>query len=160
MKRVLGLFLAVYLGFCLVGCGSLEVSLGAFSEAGLCFYLPENAEPVADSSFDILYRTDGVCFAAAKDEFQNYSDRQEAAAALTEEQYAELVRLQSGIASSFERDKNGTLTVPYTEGGFFHYAAVIKGGDGFWVLTFSCSEEQAEERMPDFELWAAAARAD
>ena len=156
----MALFLAVFLGFSLAGCDVREVSLGAFSEAGLSFYLPENAAPEAGSAFDILYRTDGISFAAAKDEFQNYGERQDAAAALTEQEYAGLVRQHSGIESPFARDENGTVTAAYTGGGFFHYAAVIKGEDTFWVLTFSCAEAETEEHLADFRLWAAAARAE
>lgn len=140
----------------LSGCGRAVAVYD--SGAGLTIVMHEGMEPFAAEGAVMALADERCMMTAQRESLEGYTAGGLELGAMSLEEYAHLTALANGLDGQFESDENGNLYLSrnvQVEGGEYYYHTVVyRGSDAFWLLTFACSEELAEDYAGYFTEWS------
>ena len=154
-KRVVSLFLLLFLGFSLIGCGDS----GVFTHCELSIPLDESFREKESDSFDLLISDGQVAVGVTRLSFiaalnQGISDT------YTAKGFAAFFMHESGKSDKLDVYED----VPYytyTEQGenteMFYTAAFYRSMNAYFIVIFGCPADLSDERAEDMLKYAAGA---
>jgi hypothetical protein len=154
MKKIVALCLVLGLLFSFSACGPksiLEADHDVYTIKGMSITLPEVFEEASYTWATIVYHTPEVTIFVLR----------EVAADMTLPEYAQAVYEANAYRSpSAIAHVEGLTTMEYTfvdpagKATICYFSAMLEGPDAFWLIQFSCDEEDYETYRPYFIEWA------
>lgn len=136
--------------------GSGEAKPKEFSHDGMTITLTDEFRKTEAEGFSACYESPEAAVLVIKESFDPAGGYGE----YTVEDYGELV-LQNNTDISAEIQNDSGLTyfvytaaVPETDDTYFHFAALYKSDDAFWIVEFAAPQENAESYAGQFAEWA------
>ena len=155
MKKIVSLLLAALLVFSLASC--MGESPKEFTKDGMKITLTNQFTEATAEGYTVCYASDDVAVFVLKEPFT----LQEGLADFSIDDYAALVYAANASKSPSEITKDGDLTVmEYSflneaeNQTYSYYAAMFKSADAFWLVQFSCKQENYTTQKPLFVDWA------
>lgn len=124
---------------------------------GLTIKMSTEMEENKSGDHSVYYFSDNVMVSVKMVNFQELVDAGTGSGDSTIEDYVKIIE-DNNENIAFTTDSYGNPSTTYSvedkKGNLFYYATVRKGSEAFWLINFSCMEEEQEEMLPQFELWA------
>lgn len=135
-----------------------EANLVIFdTEKGLTIKMPENIEEYKSGDHSVYYFSEECMVSVKQVMFEELEEAGTGDADTTLEEYIAIVE-ESNENIQFSKDSYGNWSVTYSSESddekFAYYSTVRKGSEAFWLINFSCMEEDKEVLYPQFEFWA------
>lgn len=135
-----------------------EAALVEFdTEKGLTIKMPETIEEYKSGDHSVYYFSEECMVSVKQVTFDELEEAGNGDADTTLEEYIAIVE-ESNSDITFSQDSYGNPAVMYSaendDEAFAYYSTVRKGSEAFWLVNFSCMEEDKEVLYPQFEFWA------
>lgn len=163
MKKLIALMLTVLMLLTFAGCDTsvLDAKEALFTKAGMEITLTEGFKETEMAGYTVCYDSSEVAVFVLKEEFsaaEGFGD-------YTLEEYAALVyQANADRSPDAVTTTDGLTTMEYVfeneeDGNTYKYfSTMFKGPDAFWLIQFSCFEENYDEYKPHFIEWAKSAK--
>lgn len=134
-----------------------SVKTKAFTKKNMTITLPENFKETTVQGYTVCYESNDAWVLALREAFsleQGFSN-------WTLDQYADVIRTNSAANSPTQISHENDLTS--IEHSFFnedenltykYFVAVYKSSDAFWMIQFSCTEDNYDAYRASFIEWA------
>lgn len=128
------------------------------SGVGLTLTMHEGMVPFEAEGAVMALADDDCMMTVRRESLEDYAAGGLDLSAMTTAEYADLTAEANGIGQQFDTDENGNLYVSYNarmDGVEYYYHTVLyRGSDAFWLVTFACFEEVAEDYAGLFTEWS------
>ncbi|MBQ9166145.1 MAG: hypothetical protein IJX71_04395 [Oscillospiraceae bacterium] len=126
--------------------------------AGIALYMSDDYEPVEVEGILACYQGENGSVRMEEETFETLESLGYDGDAMTEEEYAALIREAYALEGSPMTDDYGNVYIAYNmevqETEVSYFAFFKKGETAFWTTTFMCFASEAETYLPQFQLWA------
>lgn len=123
---------------------------------GLTIKMSSDMEEERAGDLSVYYFAEDCMVSVKKVPFDELVEAGTANADSTIEDYIKLIE-DSNENITFTTDSYGHPSTTYSAESdgvnVAYYVTVRKGSDAFWMINFSCLEEEKETRYPQYELW-------
>lgn len=167
MKQASAWLLLLSMIFTLAGCaaedvtpptvGLLEMDKASYIAAGMEIQLPTEFRALEGTGYTVCYEASTAAVFGLREGF----DLAEGVADLTLAEYADLVRVANSSKSPSEvKEEEGLMLIEYTffvetqNADYVYLTTMFKTSDAFWMIQFTCQEENYEAYRPHFIEWA------
>ncbi|WP_405322142.1 hypothetical protein [Frisingicoccus sp.] len=135
-----------------------EASLELFDTGkGLTIKMGSGMKENKNGDHSVYYFADNVMVSVKMVGFEELEEDGTGSADSSIEDYIKIIE-DNNENIAFTTDSYGNPSTTYTvedkKNDLFYYATVRKGSEAFWLINFSCLEEEKDARLPEFELWA------
>lgn len=127
------------------------------TKKGLTIKMPADIEEYKSGDYSVYYFSEECMVSVKEVRFEELEAAGTGDANTTLEEYMAIVE-ESNENIKFTEDSYGNPSVMYSaendDEAFAYYSTVRKGSEAFWLVNFSCMEEDKEALYPQFEFWA------
>ncbi len=149
--------LAVLLTLVCGGCKAEKAPAYYDTRTGLTLTMEEGMSPFESDGITAALSGESSMMTAVRHEYELYAELGFDIAPMTVEEYAEFLTQISGSEQEFSYDAAGNYHVTYTarvDGrNYYYYGIMAKGTDAFWMVTFSCLEDDIDRYSVLFPEW-------
>ena len=134
-----------------------ESSLVLFNTGkGLTLKMSPDVEEHKNGDHSVYYFSEECMVSVKMVGFEELEEDGTGNADTTLEEYIKIVE-SNNEDITFTEDDYGNPSVVYSaekdKERFTYYSTVRKGSEAFWLVNFSCMEEDQDKMLPQFELW-------
>lgn len=137
--------------------GLLEMEKASYIAAGMEIQLPTEFRALEGTGYTVCYEASTAAVFALREGFDLAAGVED----LTLAEYADLVRVANTTKSPSEvKEEDGLMLIEYTffvesqNADYVYLTTMFKTSDAFWMIQFTCQEENYETYRPHFIEWA------